>query len=508
MLSREKFNELRRLKEVEGLSSSQIGAKLGIPARTVRDWMHRTQYPLPAEQPAPHRKRPAAAEEHRETLLALLERHGYTAVQLQSLLAENGVSLGYRQLTRWLRKNRPPKPKTAAMRLSFEPGEAMEVDFGCGPTLAFGQTLRRVSYLVAVLCHSRALYAEFIPCERVEHFTSAIQNAFRHFGGVPRRVICDNCKCAVISNDGDGHVVYNQDFLAFCNHCLTAPCACTPYHPASKGLVEKMVGYIRHNFIDGRQFSTIGLANESLRLWLDRTANLRHPHATGRAPAELLAEERTHLLPLPPVGFDCARTEERAVDKFGRISYDFNTYSVPEAFIGRTLTVKATPDEIRICDAGRLVACHPRCYDRRQDLLLPEHQNLAARAAAKARTQNLRNDFLKLGRSAAEFLRRMEPSCLKPKEQLEKLLALKEMYGSAQTEGALRTALQLDTCKAEYVEHILFTQAHRTPEYRGVLHVPRAADQLAMRLEPPDLERFRRFDGTRGEKDRQEGEVE
>ena len=506
MLSREKFNELRRLKEVEGLSSSQIGAKLGIPARTVRDWMHRTQYPVPAGGKSPSRRRPTEADGHRETLFALLERHGYTAVQLQSLLEENGVSLGYRQLTRWLRKNRPPKPKTAAMHLSFEPGEAMEVDFGCGPTLPFGQTLRRVSYFAAVLCHSRALYAEFIPCERVEHFTAAIQNAFRYFGGVPRRVICDNCKCAVISNAGDGSVAYNQDFLAFCNHFLTAPCACAPYHPESKGLVEKMIGYIRHNFIEGREFSTIEQANASLRLWLDRTANLRHPHATGKAPAELLAGERARLLPLPPLPFDCARTEERAVDKFGRISYDFNTYSVPESLIGRTLTVKAAPDEIRICDAGRLVACHPRCYDRKQDILLPEHQNLAARAAAKARAQNLRSDFLKLGRGAAEFLRRMEPSCLKPKEQLEKLVALKEMYGSAQTADALRTALQLDTCKAEYVEHILFTRAHRAPEYRGVLHVPRAADQLAIRMEPPDLERFRRFDGTRKEQDRPEEE--
>ena len=189
-----------------------------------------------------------------------------------------------------------------------------------------------------------------------------------------------------------------------------------------------MIGYIRHNFIEGREFSTIEQANASLRLWLDRTANLRHPHATGKAPAELLAGERARLLPLPPLPFDCARTEERAVDKFGRISYDFNTYSVPESLIGRTLTVKAAPDEIHICDAGRLVACHPRCYDRRQDLLLPEHQTLAARAAAKARAQNLRSDFLKLGRGAAEFLRRMEPSCLKPKEQLEKLVALKEMY--------------------------------------------------------------------------------
>ena len=44
-MTHEQFIQIRFLKTVEKLSSVQIGEKLGISERTVRDWWNLSQYP-------------------------------------------------------------------------------------------------------------------------------------------------------------------------------------------------------------------------------------------------------------------------------------------------------------------------------------------------------------------------------------------------------------------------------------------------------------------------------
>lgn len=493
MITKAQYWEILRLRNIEKLSSTIIGTRLGIPARTVRKWMNGSRI-YPSEE-ARRRSRVSTVEPYGDKILFWLsETPALTAVQIHQRLRELGIRLGYRSVVRWLSTRRPAKAPVAAMKLVFEPGEAAQADFGSGPVIAFGSTMRRVSFCAVVLCHSRALYAEFIPCERLEHFITVQQHAFEYWGGAPRRMIVDNCKCAVLEHSA-GTVTYNSGFLDFCGHYGIKPTACRPLHPASKGMVEKSVSYIKHNFLEGRTFISLEQANAALRAWLDSAANCRIHHATERRPADMLQEERPKLLPLPPVRYDCSRTETRVVDSFGRISFDGNSYSVPETLAGKTVTVKASPGTIDIYDRESLAASHSRSYDRRGDFLVPGHQDTARRLAEAAVLQNMRSDFLRLGDPAKTFLARLERSAVRPREQLAKILALGEMYGRKELAGAIRTAVKFDTCRAEYVEHILFSHAHRPPELRGVLHVPKAGGQMEIRVPVPDVSHFMPKDG-------------
>ncbi len=65
--------------------------------------------------------------------------------------------------------------------------------------LKIGNTSRRVSVLVAVLCFSRLCYIEFSLAERKEDFYRCVVNALEYFGGLTRKIIFDNLKAAVLS---------------------------------------------------------------------------------------------------------------------------------------------------------------------------------------------------------------------------------------------------------------------------------------------------------------------
>jgi transposase len=107
----------------------------------------------------------------------------------------------------------------------------------CG-TVPCGNSKRKLIVFVMVLCHSRYMYVEFIPCERTEHFLQCHFNAFKDFNGILKRVIVDNCKCAVKHNKRHAEVVYNSQYLAFAKDCGFAPDACNPYNPNEKALLK------------------------------------------------------------------------------------------------------------------------------------------------------------------------------------------------------------------------------------------------------------------------------
>ena len=61
---------------------------------------------------------------------------------------------------------------------------------------------RRTHVLRIVPSHSRKAYREAVFRQTTDDFIRCIENAFRPFGGVPRTLVPDNLKAAVIRADG------------------------------------------------------------------------------------------------------------------------------------------------------------------------------------------------------------------------------------------------------------------------------------------------------------------
>jgi len=159
----------------------------------------------------------------------------------------------------------------------------------------------------------------------MEHTFSCLQNALRFFGGVPRKIIVDNFKGAVLRHSRHGEVRFNPHFLDFNSHYGTLPVACNVKAPYEKGIIENAIGYIKGNFISGSRFSGLEEAQMALRNWLDNIANVRTHGTTRKRPVDLFEQEekrryyrstRIHStapesspeLPIPAAGYTATAT--------------------------------------------------------------------------------------------------------------------------------------------------------------------------------------------------------
>jgi len=486
MINEETYWQIRRLSEVHKLNSVQIADQLGLSAPTVRRWLKSDRWEK-RRQPS----RSSIIEPHEERIRKLLNEHPYTAVQIfQILQKDEGYRGSYSQVRRFVNRARP-SPVTAYMRLKFRPGEAMQVDFGKCGTVPCGNTSRRLSVLVVTLCHSRLMYAEFFPYERLEHFLTGIRHALEYFGGVPEKVVVDNCKTAVLHHSRHGGVQFHPRFSELAAHYGFSPAACTPRSPQEKGQVENGVKYIKSNFMAGRCPSSLQQDDADLRRWLEQTANVRTHGTTREQPLERFRrEEQPALGSLPFKPADCAVTEHHRADKCCRVSFDGNRYSVPEKYARKQLTVRATPEKVLLYEGEMLTAQHPRSYERNAEIVNPEHEEDMRRKRRRAREQNLEHDFLTLGSAAETFRNGLEAGQLNPRSHLRRIMALVEMYGTGPVTEALENAVAFHAFRAEYVEHLTEQYSKGGECRKNPLHIPRAGDALDLEIDEPDMNQY------------------
>ena len=128
MLSREQYVQIRYLFTVEKLNSVQIGERLDIPERTVRSWWKLEEYPDRSKI-----ARAKVTDDFTGRIKRMLDDYPkLTGTQVYQRLQRLGYRGSAATVRRYLGLVRP-KSFRAFLTLEFEPGEAMQVDFGyCG----------------------------------------------------------------------------------------------------------------------------------------------------------------------------------------------------------------------------------------------------------------------------------------------------------------------------------------------------------------------------------------
>jgi hypothetical protein len=225
-----------------------------------------------------------------------------------------------------------------------------------------------------VLGHSRYLFARFCLHQDLQTLLRLHIEAFEHFGGVPREILYDRMKTAVLGEDE--HIVYNRSLLALAGHYGFAPRACKPYRAKTKGKVERPYRYVRQDFFLAGRFANLEELNAQLVRWLDTVANTRKHGTTERVVAEHFAEERASLQALPAGPFNATLKLERRISHEGLISVGGNRYSVPDGTRSRAVEVHTLAQELRIFEDGKLIATHALLQGRHQCSILPSHRKL------------------------------------------------------------------------------------------------------------------------------------
>ena len=484
--------EIRRLAEIEHLSGRRIARRLHCSRHTVA-----TALELPQPPATVASQRASVLDPYLEQIQSLLSKYpDLSAVRIREEIARGpqGYTGSASLLRRYLRQIRPAGGRVY-QEVHYDPAQAMQVDWGeCG-TVQVGNTLRKVSVFVAVLCYSRLIFIEFTLSQRKAEFYRGLVHALTFFGGSPRNLIFDNLKAAVLNGSGR-HACFHPDFLALCGHFCLQPVACARRDPESKGVVEGGVRYVKHNTLAGRA-DGLRRFEDYLALapyWRDQVANVRIHETTRERPIDRFPKERALLRPLPTLPFDTDEVVPVVVSPHARIQFDGNRYSVPPQFVRRPLTLRANREEVRLLHQGQLVARHVRSYERGQLLVLPEHRLAALSLRQLPPQQALEQDFDAWGPEAREFHLRLNSRPVKTGVHLRRLLNLAQVYGRTEVLAAIRHALQLETHDAAYVENLLLAERRRQQRPTPTLPTPQRRELIDdITLDPANPALYDRF---------------
>ena len=480
MIDYELFVRIHDYHENRRLTAPQIARELGLHRYTVKRWLEREKY-------GPRRPPPRASQldAWKPWIVRWLETHPYTATQVFLRLREQGFSGGISMVKEYVRKVRPRRAP-AFLTLAFAPGDCAQVDWGQHGSIAVGNTRRRLSFFVMVLCYSRMLYVEFTLSETMEHFLACHQNAFEFFQAVPAKVMVDNLKSAVLRHALGDVPVLNPTYKDFADHCgfKITPCGVGQAH--EKGRVENAVGYVKKNFLSGLDLADFRLVNPAAQEWLRTVANVRLHGTVKQKPADLFQKEKPALRPLPSQPYDVGVIRPvRATSRF-RVTFDANTYSVPAEYASARLTLKVYPDHLCVYHEEKLIARHLRCYDRHQDFENPDHPRELLEHRRRASAQKLLLRLLNLSPKAETFYRELQERRLNALHHVRKIVALSEIYGTALTARAIEDAVEFQAFSCEYIANLLEQRQRRLPE-PGALHLTRREDLLDLELPEPDL---------------------
>lgn len=480
MIDYHRFCQIKHLHDHQGLNASQIAKEVALDRRTVAYWLTQDHF-----RPRKPRSHTSKLDPFKPDIVRLLERHPYSAAQVCQRLREHGFGGSYGLVKAYVRTVRP-KRQPAFLKLAFAPGECAQVDWGSFGTVPVGQTHRQLSFFVVVLCYSRMLYVEFTVSQTMEHFLACHQHAFDFFGGIPKTVMVDNLKSAVLKRALGEAPVFNPKYLDFATHSGFTIAPCNVGKGNEKGRVENGVGYVKKNFLAGLDLPDFSALNPAARHWLDTVANVRLHGETHEQPTMLWQQERPHLRPLPPQPFDIATVSQVRASRQFRITLETNRYSVPAQYAGHALTLKTYPDRLCIYLGDQLIARHARRYDRHTDVEDPDHPKPLLEQRKKARDHKIFQRFLALSPRAEAYYCKLEERRLNPHHHVRKIVALSDIYTPEAVARAMEDAFVYEAFSSDYIANLVEQRARFTPEV-SALHLTRRGDLLDVSLAPPDL---------------------
>ncbi|HET6318367.1 MAG TPA: IS21 family transposase, partial [Chloroflexota bacterium] len=286
-----------------------------------------------ATQPA-HRLAPrmATLEQYREQIATWLDYDHLPLTRIQELLLQDGVTVTYTTLRRFVRQAGLWKQPRSTVRMAPSvPGEVAEMDFGKLGTLVNPITgTRQVVYgLLVVLVYSRHAFVWPLLQQTVEATIEGLEQAWRFFGALPQRLVLDNFPAAVAGPDA----LNPRPTRAFLEYSQARGLLLDPArvrHPKDKPHVERGVPYARERFWKGSHFVDLGDAREQAERWCRDVAGVRVHGTTRRLPRVVFEdEERAHLRRYDGTPYDVPQWREVTGHPDHHVSVQYALYSAP-----------------------------------------------------------------------------------------------------------------------------------------------------------------------------------
>jgi transposase len=325
---------------------------------------------------------PKVERPHRASLLdpylpfireTLKQFPGLTASRLYAMVRERGYPGGPDHFRHLIAHYRPRPQPEAYLRLRTLPGEQAQVDWGHFGKLAIGKATRTLMGFVMVLSYSRQIFLRFYLDARMANFLRGHVAAFQTWEGLPRVLLYDNLKSVVLERQGEA-IRFHPTLLALAAHYHFEPRPVAVARGNEKGRVERAIRYIRDNFFAARSWTDLDDLNAQAQAWcIGQAADRPCPEDRSISVRQAFEQERLQLLALPDNPFPTDEHEAVTVGKTPYVRFDLNDYTVPPTLTRRTLSVVASPTQVRVLNGADEIACHPRSYDKDRQIENPEH---------------------------------------------------------------------------------------------------------------------------------------
>jgi transposase len=413
-------------------------------------------------------------EEENERYQYLVTRFSYyenelkrTGVTLQLLWQEyrgqTECGFGYSQFCHHFRQWQ--KSCKVSMHIIHKAGDKMYVDFTGSKVGIVDPTtgaLTECEIFVAVLGASQYAYIEAVPSQKVADWVAANENALHYFGGVPRAIVPDCLKSAVIKSD-KYEPVLNDTFRDFAQHYDTAIVPARALHPKDKSLAENFVKIAYQRIfapLRNETFFSIEELNEAFWSQLDKHNNTPF-QKKDHSRMELFEElEKSELKALPIARYDLKEFCLLKVQYNHHVylKEDKHYYSVPFQFSGKRVTVKYGSRVVEIYHNNKRIAFHhrdrkPYGYTTKDEHRPATHQYVAGWNAQR---------FIDWGDKIAPETGKVVRSVLESKQHPEQgykscmgILSLAKKYDKSDFIKACNKALLVNCITYSFIDNTL-----------------------------------------------------
>lgn len=341
-----------REKALSGQTPYSIGKVLGISKNTAKKYATcdtRQQHQLKG------RTKPSKLDPYKPQIDAMVSNGIFNCVVIHEQLQEMGYEGGITIVKDYVQPLRPAKNSPAVRRYETTPGKQAQMDWGITHYIDEHGIIHKTPVFTIILGSSRSKYVEFTKRCDFYSLLKCMVHAFEYFGGVPQVILTDRMK-TVINGSEAGKPLWNRRFEDFAADLGFIPKVCRPRRPQTKGKVERLVDYVKDNFLPGRQFCDIDDLNLQALAWCRKVDSKQHG-TTGEIP--LMALKNEPLQPLPDKTIrDRYRWEMRKVTRDGFVSFDGAKYGVPWQYSGREVRVRVSGDEFEAYDGEVRIAHH------------------------------------------------------------------------------------------------------------------------------------------------------
>lgn len=225
-------------------------------------------------------------------------------------------------------------------RYTSGPGESYQMDWGFVNVERSNGSSYRAACFAMICHHCGERYVEFFPNAKQENLFIGMLHAFQKMG-VPEHVLTDNMKSVTTGRDSEGRPLWNNEYADFMAAVGFETRLCKPRHPFTKGAVERLILFVKSNFLAGRTFGSITDLNYEAWRWCDRQNSIYHdgvfciPHEehqekcllSGASPLVIDEAVRLYLWPERRLSFD------------GFVNYEGRRFGVPYSYTGKTCRV-------------------------------------------------------------------------------------------------------------------------------------------------------------------------